>query len=217
MKKITLLLLVASLVGCAGKPALRKDIAEFIKNFSLEAAIEQYQSGGYISTKIESKDGVTNKVEVEMEYTAEDPSHPTYQEITKTYENDELISTVTVEYIEDDTGCYISTNGVKESSSPEECGKLITKFFYKQVDIDGQYHTQGFYYGDYLKEVAAGLQQYVTIDQEYQLYIHNYSVTERNTNISQIYVVNRWGMLEENHYLMENEERMLRQDIFVHN
>ena len=218
MKRVVFPLLIAALLtSCSGKPELRKEIAEFISNFSLSEAIAHYQSGGYISTKV-SKDGENiTKTVVEMEYTTTDPEHPTYVETTTNYENDVMVSTVEIRFIQNESGDYISTNGELKESSVEECGKLITKFFYKQVDIDGQYHTQGFYYGDYLKEVAAALQQYVTIDHDNELYIHDYSVRQNNTDISQKYIINKWGMMLENHMKMENEEKSLQQDIIVHN
>lgn len=210
--------ILALLVGCSGKPELRKDIAQFIAKFSLEAALEQYKTGGYVSTKISSEGEATAKEVIELEYTFTDINHPTYVETTTVYENDVVTSTNEIRFVQNDDGDYLSTNGeLAPYSAKDVIEKLIVKFFYKQVDIDGTYHTQGFYYGDYLKEVAAALQQYVTIDQEKELYIHDYSVNERNTDISQKYIVNKWGMMEENHLLMENEDKSLRQDIIVHN
>ena len=60
MKK-SILLLPILLVGCSGKPELRKDIKEFISQFSLEAALQEYVSGGYISTREESENGLVKK------------------------------------------------------------------------------------------------------------------------------------------------------------
>ena len=217
MKKATLLLLTAALVSCAGKPPLRKDVAEFIAQFSLETAMEQYKIGGYESTKIKTEDGVTTKEIETLEYTYTDLEHPTYRQEATIYKDDVVYSSQIVEFVQNEDGDFLSKNGELTPSSVKECHDLITKFFYKTVDIDGQYHTQGFYYGDYLKEVAAGLQKFVTIDQENQLYIMYYSVTERKTDILQNYIVNKWGMLQENHVKMINEEKSLQQDIYVHN
>ena len=114
-------------------------------------------------------------------------------------------------------GYFISTNGELQASSLKEYKRIITKFFYKQTQLGGTYHTQGFYYGDYLQEVAPSLQQYVTIDQDNQLYIHEYDVTEKGTHYYQKYSVNKWGMLVENHNTVQNLNKKVQQDIYVHN
>ena len=221
MKKFILpLVLLASLTSCSVKPELRKDIKAFIANFSLEESVKEYQTGGYIQTTVEVGEKSTTKEIVEMSYSLIDSEHPTYQETTTKYVNDKLKSTVEVVFVQNESGCYISTNGELKESSVKECKKLITKFFYKQTSVDGQYHTQGWYYGDYLKEVAPVLQKYVTIDQEQELYIYEYTVTEKKsgveTKIHQNYKVNKLGMLEENHYSMENETKTKTIDIIVH-
>ena len=222
MKKLVLpLVLFASLTACNSKPELRKEIKEFISQFSLSEAVKQYQTGGYISTKVTTEGETNTKQVIEMSYSLLDENHPTYIETTTDYENDVVTSTVEIRFVENEAGAFISKNGELKKSSVKECKSLITKFFYKKVDLDGRYHTQGFYYGDYLKEVAPALQQYVTIDQENELYIMDYSVTKTSDGItaqvSQNYSVNKWGMLVENHNTIESEEKKVEQDIYVNN
>ena len=52
MKKVVLpLVLLTLLTSCHAKPELRKDITEFIAQFSLSEAMAEYKTGGYTSTK----------------------------------------------------------------------------------------------------------------------------------------------------------------------
>ena len=218
MKKFILpLVMLASLSSCHAKPELRKDIKEFIANFSLKAAMEAYKTGGYTNTKETTKGGIKTKVVITLEFSIVDEEHPTYVEVTTNYENDVETSKVEVEFVENDGEYYISTNGELKPSSLKECKKLITKFFYKKTELDGTYHIQGYYYGDYLREVAPALQQYVTIDQDNELYIHEYDVVQQDTDIYQKYTVNKLGMLVENHNTIENSDKKVQQDIYVHN
>ena len=49
------------LTSCQTKPELREDIKKFISKFSLQVALEEYKSGGYISTKVENSEGKETK------------------------------------------------------------------------------------------------------------------------------------------------------------
>ena len=211
MKKLVLpFVLLSALCACHTKPELRKDIKEFISQFSLNAAMEQYVTGGYTSTKVTA----TTKEVISLEFSRVDAEHPTYKETTTIYENDVETSKVEVEVVENEDGLFLSTNGELQATTLKKVNNLITKFFYKQVDLDGTYHTQGCYYGDYLKEVAPVLQKYVTIDQEQELYIYEYEATVNNVECHQKYLVNKWGMLVENHVTSKNNTQT---DIYVHN
>ena len=221
MKKFVLpLVLLATLTGCNIKPELRKDIADFIAQFTLQGAMDEYKTGGYISTTLETEAGSTEKEMIEMNFSLTDVSHPTDVETTTNYVNDEITKKVEIEVVEENEQFYISTNGTYEPTTIKEIGDLIIKFFYKHVDLDGQYHTQGFYYGDYLKEVAPMVQSRVTIDQDHELYLYEYSATVKDdemvATMSQNYSVNKWGMLEENHITITSDDKSLIQDIIVH-
>ena len=211
------LLVLLSITSCYSKPNLREDIKKFISQFSLETALNEYKSGGYTSTKVETEEGKETKTVITLEYSRVDELHPTYVEVTTISENDVITSNVEVRFVEIDDKYYLSTNEILKESSLSEVNSLITKFFYKKVEVDGQYHTQGYYYGDYLKEVAAALQKYVTIDQENELYKMEYSIIKSETTVSQNYSVNKFGMLVENHNTIANETKSVVQDIYVHN
>ena len=218
MKKFVLpLVTLACLASCHAKPELRKDIKDFIANFSLSASIEAYKTGGYTSTKVTTEGGTKTTVVTTLEFSRVDEEHPTYVEVTANYVDDVLTSETTIEFVEVEGEYYLSTNGELKPSSLKECKKLITKFFYKKTELDGAYHVQGYYYGDYLKEVAPVLQQYVTIDQEHELYVHEYNVVQKGTEYYQKYTVNKLGMMVENHNIVENDSKKVQQDIYVHN
>ena len=218
MKKLLFpLIFLVSLSSCHSKPELRKDIKEFISNFSLQEALNEYKSGGYTLTKVEVEDGKETKTEISLEYSRVDENHPTYVEVTTISIDDVISSSVEVSFVEIEGEYYLSTNGELEPSSLKEINSMITQFFYKKVEIDGQYHTQGYYYGDYLIEVAPVLQRYVTIDSEKELYVMDYSVTEGTKIYSQNYSVNKLGMLVENHAYAEDEGTSKKTDIYVHN
>ena len=224
MKKLILpLVSLFALTGCHVKPELRKDIKEFLEQFSLKAAMEQYRAGGYTSRveKIDKEKKVTTVEYIEMEFSYLDALHPSYYKKTTNYRDEKITKVEEVEFVEIEEKYYISTNGELKESSLSECSDLITKFFFTIVKLDGEYHTGGWYYGDYLKEVAAVFQSYVTIDQENELYIMDYSVKQTQSGVTtdyhQTYSVNKFGMLAENHVLSTNETKSTQTDIYVHN
>ena len=221
MKKILLpLLVILTLTGCHTKPELRKDIADFISKFSLKESMDAYKSGGYtylVEDNIEGKKSVTR---IEMEFSYLDANHPTYSKITTNYENDVQTSKEEVEFVEMDEKYYISTNGELKESSLDECSKLIENFFFLKTQVDGEYHTQGMYYGDYIKQIAPVVQNRITIDQENELYLYEYEVEAVQdgviVNYTQNYSVNKIGMLVENHAIAQSVKETKKTDVYVH-
>ncbi len=209
-----------ALTSCGSKPELRKDIKEFVSNFSLKGAMDAYQKGGY-TYRVETNNSEGKVVEyIEMEFSYLDALHPSYTKTTTNYVNDVETSKEEIVFVEQDEKYYISTNGELEESSLDDCSELIKKFFYEKTQIDGEYHTQGWYYGDYLLQVAPVLQKYITIDQENELYLYSYEVetTQGGSNVTywQNYSVNKLGMLVENHVFAENKNESRKTDIYVH-
>ena len=87
MKKILLpLLVVLTLTGCHTKPELRKDIADFISQFSLKESMDTYKSGGYTYLVEDNIEGKKSVIRIEMEFSYLDANHPTYSKITTNYE-----------------------------------------------------------------------------------------------------------------------------------
>lgn len=222
MKKFLFpVILLTALSSCSTKPELRSDIKEFISKFSLKEAMDAYKSGGYtylVEDNIEGKKSVTR---IEMEFSYLDANHPTYSKITTNYEDDVQTSKEEVEFVEMDEKYYISTNGELKESSLEECGELIKNFFYEKTQIEGEYHTQGMYYGDYIKQIAPVVQNRITIDQENELYLYEYEVEAIQdgviVNYTQNYSVNKIGMLVENHAIAQSVKETKKTDVYVHN
>ncbi len=213
--------ILVCLTGCQTKPDLRQDIKEFISKFNIKDAMDAYKKGGYVKEVNEISNGKKLTTRVEMEFNYLSSEHPTYVEVTTNYENDVQTSKVEVEFVELDEKFYLSTNGELSESSLAECGELIQKFFYKKVDLDGEYHTQGWYYGDLIRNVAPVMQSYITIDQEKELYILDYTAKDViegvETETRQNYSVNKLGMLVENHVSATNENIKRTTDVVVHN
>ena len=217
MKKLLFpLVLLLSLTGCQTKPELREDIREFIANFNIKDAMDAYKKGGYTSEVNETSDGKKLTTRIEMEFSILDSENPTYVEVTTSLIDDAETSKVEVEFVEKDDKFYLSTNGELKESSLEECAGLIQQFFYKKVELEGEYHTQGWYYGDLVKNVAPVMQQYVTIDQEHELYVLDYTVHGDN-EYHQTYSVNKLGMLVENHVSAVSASLTRTTDVSVHN
>ena len=217
MKKFLFpLLTLLVLTSCSSKPELREDIKQFISQFSLETAMNEYKSGGYTSTTVDTTEGKEVKTVITLEYSRVDENHPTYEMVTTVSENDVVTSNVEVRFAEIDDEYYLITNDESEKSSLKEVNGLITKFFYETEPVEG-YHERGQYYGDLLKETSYKYQSFITIDQENELYILKGTVKVSGVTQRQNYSVNKFGMLVENHSVTENDVRSVVQDIYVHN
>lgn len=213
--------LAISLLTSCGRQKLRSDIEEFITSFSLEGAISAYLEGGYTSVQTEKTGNVDKKEEIFFEFNVKDAAHPQYKKTTKNYAFSSLVSTIVEEIIEEDGKLIFRVTDEKDVVyTLEECHDVIKKFFYKVSMFDDQYHVQGMYYGDLIKHEAPDKQNYITIDQEKDLYIYQYSVDFTYNNLpahsAQKYTVNRLGMLVDNHFEGEMEGVKKAQDIHVY-
>lgn len=221
MKKFLFpVILLITLSSCSTKPELRADIKEFISKFSLIEAMDTYKKGGYIK-EIEEINGEKKTLErIEMEFSYLDAAHPSYTKTTTKFVDDVESSKEEVEFVEIESKYYVSTNGELKESSLEECSELIKNFFYEKTQIEGEYHTQGMYYGDYILQVAPMLQNYITIDQDQELYLYNYETEGiqegEKVTYEQHYSVNKMGMLVENHAHVQSKNNSRKTDVVVH-
>lgn len=221
MKKFLFpVILLITLSSCSTKPELRSDIKEFISKFSLKEAMDTYKKGGYIK-EIEEINGEKKTLErIEMEFSYLDAAHPSYTKTTTKFVDDVESSKEEVEFVEIESKYYVSTNGELKESSLEECSELIKNFFYEKTQIEGEYHTQGMYYGDYILQVAPMLQNYITIDQDQELYLYNYETEGiqegEKVTYEQHYSVNKMGMLVENHAHVQSKNNSRKTDVVVH-
>ena len=213
-------IILIALSSCSTKPELREDIKEFVSNFSLKNAMDTYKKGGYLKEIEEIKEGKKTLERIEMEFSYLDSAHPTYTKTTTNYIDDIESSKEEVEFVVLEEKYYISTNGELKESSLEECSELIKCFFYEKTQIEGEYHTQGMYYGDYILQVAPVLQNYITIDKDKELYLYNYETEGiqegEKVTYEQHYSVNKLGMLVENHVYAESKNNSRKTDVIVH-
>lgn len=221
MKKFIFpIILLATLSSCSTKPELRADIKEFVTNFSLKKAMDTYKKGGYVKEVEAIEDGKVNLEVTEMEFSYLDGTHPSYSKTTTKYVDEIEVEKIEEEFVVMDDKYYLFTNGELKESSLDECSGLIRNFFYTKTQIEGEYHVQGMYYGDYILQVAPVLQEFITIDQENELYLFEYEVDVVRDGVTvtcgQSYSVNKLGMLIENHVIGYKDNVLRKTDIVVH-
>ena len=210
---------VSLLLSCTGRK-LRSDIAEFIASFSLTDSVQAYLEAGYTSIKIEVIDEEETKTVEDFSFNVRDIENPIYSYDTKIYKNGTLSSSVN-EHIEiENSKYYLVKNEVKEEYSLEQCHLLVQNFFYKEVMLDGSYHVQGMYYGDYVQQSAEYYQDYITINIEEDLYIYevdrNSVVEDKEVKMYEKYSVNKLGMLNTLQSEMVNGANSIKQNITVY-
>ena len=220
-KVITMSLLVISLLTSCNKHVLRSDIAKFIASFSLNDAVQAYLEGGYEDTKIEDIEGKVTKTIETFSFNVRDVNKPEYSKTIKVYENDALSSETKEEIVNRNEKFYLEKTGQADIElTLQDCHSYVEKFFYKETMFEGSYHVQGMYYGDYINQSAEYFQNYITIDQENNLYIFEANieqiVDEKPTKQYEKYVVNSWGMLDYLQVEMKNGTNTITQDIQVY-
>lgn len=203
LSSISLVILLSS---CAPK-ALREDIKEFVKTFSLNESIKAYKVAGYNEENIVITNGVINKTLTTLNFDTSDVNSPKYHKNTKTYIGEEL-EREKDEYIEQvEDKFYFHQNDEATEYDLLECHNLIQSFFYEQVEAEGTYHIRGHYYGDYILQSCSAFQNFITIDSEKELYIFEASQIKaapngEKVNVHQKYEVNKLGMLVTNNVEM---------------
>lgn len=194
------------LSSCALK-ALREDIKEFIKSFSLEESVKAYKVAGYTEENIVITNGVINKTLTTLNFDISDVTSPKYHKNTKTYVGEEL-EREKDEYIEQvEDKFYFHQNDEVAEYDLLQCHDLVKSFFYQQVEAEGTYHLRGQYYGDYILQSCSSFQNFITIDNEKELYIFEASQIKaakngERVNVHQKYEVNKLGMLVTNYVEM---------------
>ena len=207
IKKILLSLVSIVFLTSCFQRSLREDIKEFVANFSLEESVKAYLVAGYVSENTVTKNGTTTKVIETFDFDVSDVRDPHYHKNVKTYV-DNVLSEEDDEYIvhQDDTFFYHHNDDEAEEYTLEQCHVLVRAFFYTQVEAEGTYHIRGQYYGDYVLQSCLSFQNFITIDQENELYIFEASQIKASddgkVNIHQKYEVNKLGMLVTNDVTM---------------
>ena len=212
-KKFIVLVTIVSLLSACGKNKieLRSDIKEFIASFSLEKSMQVYAKAHYEEKTIHhllkgEKDTKTETLKT-IEFDYSDAKSIEYLETIVTTKNDVLEEEKSERIFTSQDKYYLEVGEKVEEISADTANNYFVKFFYTTTQNDGRYHSGGSYYGDYLTDISYVLQDYVTIDQENELYIYNYSFENASkTELrKQKYSVNSIGMIVNNYKYAHNQ------------
>lgn len=210
-----LLLTLPLLVGCK-QTQIRKDIEEFVSSFSLQESFLTYRRAEYNDSKESNINGVYTRELERVYFDSRDEENLSYIKENFLYEEEELVSQNEEKCYKKDGEFYYELNGEISPSSMEKYELLVTKFFYKEI-VEDTYHSRGMYYGDYVIDTCAKLQDLVTIKDD--LYIMEYRTVDSKNNSEQYQLlkVNRLGMLDSNHVYMRNGINSISEDVIVRN
>lgn len=227
---------ITLLTSCNTQQKIRSDIANFIASFSLEEAVKEYLDAGYINTKnITFPDHNEKEVDA-IEFNVTDASNPKYHHQNIKYVDDVKETSLNEDFLYQDNKFYLSSSCEKrkenvddidydisteiEEKTLNECHNIIQNFFYKQIVFDN-YYWYGNYYGDYVYWTLPDLQNFVTIDEDNELYIFS-SMSQRKNSDDEIvtsietYKVNKVGMLYTLDLEMYTDDTRLVQHIEVY-
>lgn len=203
---LSLLTSLVLLASCSNTP-LREDIKEFVSTFSLTDSVKAYKVAGYRQEERKVRTDTVSDIITELSFDVSDVTTPIYHKNVKSYVNEELKKEEDeyIEIIEDKY--YFHSNETTTEYSLEQCHALVEDFFYTQEEVDGTYHLRGHYYGDYILQTCQSFQNFVTIDDEQELYIFEAEQIKKadsgeNVNVHQKYEVNKLGMLVTNNVEM---------------
>jgi len=191
------ILLPLVLTSCQ-KKILREDIAEFIANFSLENAINEYKRVNFSKIQtIKNGEEITLKKEI-INFDVSDVSYPVYQRSYQEVKNEVEIDSLEEHFEITDNQYYLVINDKKEESTLEGLHNIIQQFFYKEVSLNGQYHSEGYYYGDIVSYSAYDYQNNITIDNESELLIFSECQNYQGTMRCSYFQVDKTGMMIKN-------------------
>ena len=225
MKRRVFLLLLLPLVcvtSCKQKE-LRKDIADFIANFSLEAAVQAYkvvEMNKVLTVNDGNKITVTNE---KISFDVSDINTPQYTHTTEVYENETLIKTSMESLVYENDELYYQVADKKYAYTLEQGHSLIEKFFYTETALDGSYHNGGYYYGDVIAHSCYDYQNQITIDQENNLFIQEGSTTSSSDGVNvkrtSKVIVDKVGMLISNYAnaKSQSDDREVTTEITIKN
>lgn len=214
-KYLVLTLPILLLTSCNNNIVLRSDIEKFIASFSIDEALSTYLCAGYESSYESSYNGVITTKNESMDFDVRDKENVSYFYSFIKKENDEVVSETTCS-ITTENGKYIYTHNSDVSELTfDEVNNFIIKFFYTSFELN--VHQGGQYYGDLIIEKAYSYQNFTTIDEEKNLYILDYQITNTNSSLKQLVKVNNIGMLVYEEVEVTNKEDYSRQTISVHN
>ena len=225
MKRSTIILplvMISLLTGCKETRHLRSDIKKFIASFSLNEARKVYLDAGYTRVDISNENNQILKNIETLTFNIKDLENISYDYSIQRYVNDVLDEDNCVHsYVHKEEDGYYYTNGPSTSKISKESivNNLVTTFFYRNEVQD--VHSNGMYSGDTIKNLIYDLQNYVTIDQENNLFIYDMPWGEKKDakgyNFEEYWVVNSLGMTESCYINQSNGIVSMETNITVYN
>ena len=211
-KRLLAFIAIISLLSNCGqnKINLRSDIKEFIASFSLENSMKTYTKVHYEekTTHHALEAGIDKKTDIykTIDFDFRESNSINYLESIVTKENDALKEEKLEHIITNEDKYYLVTLDSEKELTPDEVNAYFVKFFYVTTQNDGRYHSGANYYGDYLTDISYVLQDYVTIDQENELFVYDYSFEngDKSEVRKQKYSVNSLGMIVSNYKYASN-------------
>ena len=224
----TLLLAIPLLISCSKNIPLRSDIENFIASFSLENSMQEYREVSYSATKNQYLENVHSEVVTSLDFNVKNIEEGViqYHRNVKTFEEGVLADELDAQITKENDKYFYIVNNEKFERTIDECIDIIEKFFFEETMTD-YYHYNGNYYGDLVLETCRYNQEFVTIDQEKEIYILSYSregeedveveggKVKKHYLVSQEYSVNKLGMLVENHLDYRLGDEYIKEDIYV--
>lgn len=200
-RKECVIFITASLLftSCSTR-ALRSDIKEFIASFSFDEAVKTHTSGGYSSIRNHNVNGYVYKENITLDFSYEDSENITYDYLQiVTHDDIEMLRVHNYLVYEEGTLYYVSSDG-KEEYDLQKSTELIKHFFYESYNQDGDYHSRGMYYGDFISEMATTYQDYIVIDNENKQLRYTYETSGKgddgqNQHLKEVIIVDHIGML----------------------
>ena len=220
----TIVFAIPLLVSCSKNIPLRSDIEEFIASFSLSESMQTYREVTYSSTKNQYLKNAHTYIYTNLSFNVKNIENGDieYHKNVKVYNEETLDTETDIEIINENNKYYYVVNGNRQEKTIDECLDVIETFFFEDTLTD-YYHYNGNYYGDLVLETCRTYQEFVTIDQERELYILAYDREgdekvdgeNRHYRLQQEYSVNKLGMLVENHLDYRFGEEYIIEDILV--
>ena len=216
------LVMISLLISCRETRHLRSDIKEFIASFSLNEARKQYLEAGYTREDISQENNQTVRNIETLSFNIKDLDNIAFDYVVTRYVDNVLDEEHSKHnYVYKELGEYYYTNGTSSTrvSAERIVTNYVSTFFYRN-EVQNV-HSNGMYSGDTIKNLIYDLQKYVTIDQEYELFIYDvpWGVKKdvEGYDFSEHWVVNKLGMTDSCYIKQSNGIVIMETTISVYN
>ena len=202
-----------TLAACDNKE-LRKDISDFVANFSLEGAVEQYKKVKMEKVIDVNDAGKLSKQVETITFDVTNVETPEYRHVADQYEGEMLVNTSESYLLYEGDKIYLIENEKKEVTL-EEAHNLIQRFFYTITDQSGTLHDGGYYYGDIIINSAYYYQNSITIDENEKTLTWVRNFTDKGVENQTTTIVDEVGMLKSKTVKSEKGNQMVTTTINI--